>query len=86
MQSGCSSGASFQFVEALTYSKEQWAGDHMFKAGVDLRHSRFGGDNYSQPLEVRRLDGSLAERTTYSPLLTNREVSGSELAARSKPM
>jgi TonB dependent receptor/Carboxypeptidase regulatory-like domain len=72
---------SFQFVEALTYSKEHWAGDHMFKAGIDLQHSRFDGDNYSQQLDVRRLDGSLAERTTYSPLLTNPAVSGTEFAA-----
>jgi hypothetical protein len=69
---------SFQFVEAMTYSKENWAGAHMFKAGIDLQHSRFDGENYSQELDVRRLDGSLAERTTYSPLLTNPEVSGTE--------
>ena len=42
-------------------------GQHVFKVGVDLQHSRFDGDNYSQELDVRRLDGSLAERTTYSP-------------------
>jgi Carboxypeptidase regulatory-like domain/TonB dependent receptor-like, beta-barrel len=72
---------SFQFVEALTYSKEKWAGDHMFKAGIDLQHSRFDGENYSQQLDVRRLDGSLAERTTYSPLVTDPEVSGTEFAA-----
>jgi Carboxypeptidase regulatory-like domain/TonB dependent receptor-like, beta-barrel len=71
---------SFQVVEALTYSKERWAGDHMFKFGVDLQHSRFDGDNYSQELDVRRLDESLAERTTYSPLLTHPEVSGTEFA------
>ena len=69
---------SFQFVDALTYSKEKWAGDHMFKAGIDVQHSRFDGENYSQQLDVRRLDGSLAERTTYSPPLTNPEVSGTE--------
>ena len=38
----------------------------MFKVGLDLQHSRFDGDDYSQQLDVRRLDGSLAERTTYS--------------------
>ena len=71
---------SLQLVEALTYSKERWAGDHMFKFGVDLQHSRFDGDNYSQELEARRLDGSIAERTTYSPLLTHPDVHGTEFA------
>ena len=31
-------------------------------------------------LDVRRLDGSLAERTTYSPVLTHPDVSGTEFA------
>ena len=40
----------------------------------------FDGDNYSQEVDVVRLDGSLAERTTYSPPLTHPEVSGTEFA------
>jgi len=71
---------SFQLVEALTFSKEHWAGDHMFKAGIDLQHSRFDGESYSQQVDVRRLDGSLAERTTYSPTLTTPAVTGTEFA------
>jgi hypothetical protein len=71
---------SFQLVEALTVSKDHWMGDHVFKVGADFQHSRFDGDNYSQQVDVVRLDGSLSERTTYSPLLTNPEVSGSEFA------
>ena len=58
---------SLQVVEALTLSKDDWLGQHVFKVGIDLQHSRFDGDNYSQELDVVRLDGSLAERTTYSP-------------------
>jgi Carboxypeptidase regulatory-like domain/TonB dependent receptor-like, beta-barrel len=69
---------SLQFVEALSYSKD-WAGEHVFKFGVDFQHSHFDGDNYSQQVDVRRLDGSLAERTTYSPLV-NPSVGGSEFA------
>ena len=71
---------SFQYVEALTYSKEKWAGDHMFKVGMDLQNSRFDGDNFSHPVEARRVDFSLAERTTYSPSLTHPEVKGTEFA------
>ncbi len=71
---------SLQFVEALTYAKDQWLGDHVFKAGLDLQHSRFDGENYSQELDVVRLDGSLAEQTTYSPRAINPEVSSTEVA------
>jgi len=71
---------SLQFVEALTFSKDQWLGQHVFKIGLDLQHSRFDGINYSQELDVVRLDGSLAERTTYLPRSTNPEVSGTEFA------
>ena len=71
---------SLQVVEALTISKDEWLGQHVFKVGLDLQHSRFDGDNYSQEVDVVRLDGSLAERTTYSPALDEPEVSGTEFA------
>ena len=71
---------STQLVEALTFSKDAWLGQHVFKVGLDLQHSRFDGINYSQQLDVVRLDGSLAERTRYSPLSTDPEVSGTEVA------
>ena len=70
---------SLQFVEALTLSKN-WHGEHVFKFGLDLQHSRFDGIAYSQEVDVVRLDGSLAERTTFLPPLTNPEVSGTEFA------
>ena len=71
---------SIQWVEALSYSKDRWLGDHVFKVGIDLQHSRFDGANASQQVDVVRLDGSLAERTTYLPQLTNPAVSGTEFA------
>ncbi len=70
---------SVQLVEALTVSRENWAGQHVFKFGVDVQHSGYDGDDYSQPVEVRRLDGSLAELTTYAPALTHPDVTGTEL-------
>ena len=71
---------SLQFVEALTVSKDKWAGDHVFKFGMDLQRSSFDGINYSQEVDAVRLDGSLAERTTYSPASTNPDISGTEFA------
>ena len=70
---------SYQLVEALTMSRD-FAGQHVFKVGLDLQDSRYDGEDYSQQLDVRRLDGSLAERTTYSPVTTHPEVSGLEFA------
>jgi hypothetical protein len=70
---------SLQFVEALTMSKD-WAGQHVFKAGLDLQRSGFDGDTYSQEVDAVRLDGSLAERTTYSPPVAHPDVSGTEFA------
>jgi carboxypeptidase family protein/TonB-dependent receptor-like protein len=70
---------SYQLVEALTMSRD-FAGQHVFKVGLDLQDSQYDGEDFSQQLDVRRLDGSLAERTTYSPVTTHPDVSGLEFA------
>jgi Carboxypeptidase regulatory-like domain/TonB dependent receptor-like, beta-barrel len=71
---------SIQFVEALTFSKDDMWGQHVFKVGMDLQHSRFDGDYFSHEVDALRLDGSLAERTTYAPPLAHPVVSGTEFA------
>jgi hypothetical protein len=71
---------SFQFVESLTISKEGWAGQHIFKVGIDLQRSSFDGDDFSHGVDVVRLDGSLAERTTYRAGEIDPGVSGTEFA------
>ena len=71
---------SFQYVQALTYAKEQWGGDHMFKVGMDVQNSHFDGGNFSHEVQAHGLDGWLAERTTYTSPLTQPEVTGTEFA------
>lgn len=71
---------SLQLVEVLTVSRQHWMGEHVFKFGLDLQHSRFDGDSYSQNVTVVRDDGSIAEQTTYAPALTHPEVNGTEFA------
>lgn len=71
--------ASFQWVEALSVSRDDLAGQHVFKVGVDLQRSAFDGFSASRPVEIRRLDGSLAEHTVFSGR-TEQQVSGLELA------
>lgn len=71
--------SSVQLVEALSVSRNHWHGEHVFKVGIDLQHSGYQGHSTSRPLEIRRLDGSLAERTTFAGT-TLQEVNGTELA------
>jgi hypothetical protein len=71
---------SLQVVGALTVSRDELLGQHVFKAGVDLQHSHFDGTSHSQQVDVVRLDGSLAERTVYLPRLTDPAVTGTEFA------
>ncbi len=57
---------SLQMVGALTIAQDRWKwGQHVFKVGVDMQRSGFDGESVSRGLDVVRLDGSLAERTTY---------------------
>jgi hypothetical protein len=71
--------ASQQWVEALSLSHKLGRGEHVFKTGIDLQRSRYNGFSLSRPVEIRRLDGSLAERTVFEPR-TEQDVSGKELA------
>src|SRR5262249_45932509 len=50
---------SYQWVEALSVARE-WHGPHVFKFGSDVQRSAFTGFSESRPVEIRRLDGSLA--------------------------
>ena len=72
---------SVQFVEALTVSKNDWAGQHVFKFGFDVQHSRFDGVDDNHEVRVVRLDGTLAEQTTFTPPAAGPEVDGTELSA-----
>jgi outer membrane receptor protein involved in Fe transport len=70
---------SIQWVQALTLSRDLWRGQHVFKFGADLQHSRYSGESRSRPVEIRRADGSLAERIAFGPRSTQ-SVAGVEFA------
>lgn len=70
---------SLQWVETLTSSSDLWRGQHQFKVGLDVQHSHFDGISFSRPVEIRRLDGSLAEHMAFGPR-TRQDVSATELA------
>jgi len=70
---------SLQWVEALTFSRDHWRGQHLFKVGLDLQHSEYDGSSVSRPVEIRRLDGSLAEHHVYGAP-TTQEVRGTDFS------
>jgi hypothetical protein len=70
---------SLQWVEALSLAADRWRGQHLFKFGLDFQNSEYNGSSTSRPVEIRRLDGSLAERIV-SPASTLQDVSAAELA------
>jgi hypothetical protein len=70
---------SLQWVEAFSLSIDQWRGQHLLKFGLDFQDSKYTGSSDSRPVEIRRLDGSLAERTVPSTA-TMQTVTAAELA------
>jgi outer membrane receptor protein involved in Fe transport len=70
---------SVQWVEALSVARDLWRGQHLFKFGTDLQQSRYGGESVSRPVEIRRLDGTLAERIEFGPA-SRQHVSGLDVA------
>ncbi len=71
---------SVQWVEALSVARNLWRGQHVFKFGTDLQASDFHGTSLSRPVEIRRLDGTLAERIDFGGP-TSQRVRGLELTA-----
>ena len=55
-----------QWIETWSHSTNGRFGDHLFKAGADVVHARFEGERASHPLSVRRSDGTLSRRLTFS--------------------
>jgi hypothetical protein len=70
---------SVQWVQALSLSHDGGHGQHVIKIGTDLQRSRYAGESASRPVEIRRLDGTLAERIEFGAP-TEQRVAGTELS------
>ena len=68
---------SVQWVEALSLARNMWHGEHVIKVGTDLQISRYDGETVNRRVEIRRLDGSLAESIDFGAA-TRQAVRGSE--------
>ena len=71
--------SSAQWIETLSLALDRGRGEHLFKFGFDFQHSGYEGTSTSRPLEIHRLDGSLAERNVPGAA-TEQEVTAAELA------
>ncbi|HUE89759.1 MAG TPA: TonB-dependent receptor [Vicinamibacterales bacterium] len=70
---------SYQWVQTMSLSRDLWRGQHVFKFGTDLQRSEYTGMSVSRPVEIRRLDGTVAERIEFGAP-TNQYVIGTEFA------
>ena len=70
---------SVQWVEALSLVLDKWRGSHLFKFGFDFQGSHYNGSSVSRPVEIRRSDGSIAERIVHGAP-TAQDAGAAELA------
>ncbi len=57
--------STLQWVETLTLASSGPLGDHVTVLGFDALRVGFEGESASAPVEVRRVDGTLARRVTF---------------------
>jgi hypothetical protein len=70
---------SVQWVESLSLTRRFRHGEHVIKVGTDLQASGYQGTYLNRTIEVRRLDDTLAEHTTFVNR-TEQDVHGTEFA------
>lgn len=56
---------SVQWAQSLSVARSGPSGEHLVKVGLDLLTASYRGSSESRPVDVQRLDGSLAERITF---------------------
>jgi hypothetical protein len=60
-------GKEFQVVSAYQFAEKHWLGRHELHAGVDVDHRSYAGISSSNPVQLLRQDGTLAEQITFLP-------------------
>lgn len=71
---------TYQLIETVSGTSQRGGWLHLFKAGVDVLHSRFDGTSTSRPVLIRRSDGTLARRLDFAPAATAQAVASTDLA------
>ena len=71
--------ATYQVVEAVSGSSNAFGGLHLFKAGIDVLRSEYGGTSDSRPVLIERADGTLARRLDFG-LPSTQSIGSTDLA------
>jgi Carboxypeptidase regulatory-like domain len=58
-------GKEFQAVPTFQFPKKHWHGEHEIRVGVDVDYRSFFGTTESHPIQLLRLDNSLAQEITF---------------------
>jgi hypothetical protein len=56
----------FEFNPTYQSATKKWLGRHVFKIGADLLHRSYTGTSLSQPVQLLREDGTLAEQIGFT--------------------
>jgi hypothetical protein len=59
-------GKEFQAVPSYQFPRKTWHGEHEIRVGADIDYRSFFGTTLSQPIQLLRLDNSLAEEITFA--------------------
>src|SRR5438105_15772919 len=60
-------GKEFQLVSAYQFAEKHWLGRHELHIGVDFDNRSYTGTSNSNPIQLLRQDGTLAEQITFIP-------------------
>jgi hypothetical protein len=60
-------GKEFQLVSAYQFAEKHWLGRHEAHVGVDFDHRSYAGVSTSNPVQILRQDGTLAEGISFLP-------------------
>jgi len=60
-------GKEFQIVPAYQFAQKHWLGHHEIHAGIDVDHRSYTGTSNSNPVQILRTDGTLAEQINFLP-------------------
>lgn len=60
-------GKEFQVVSAYQFAEKQWLGRHELHVGVDVDHRSYTGTSTSNPVQILRQDGTLAQTISFLP-------------------
>jgi hypothetical protein len=71
---------TFQFIESLAGTSHGKGGLHLYKAGIDVLHSRYSSTSASRPVLIRRSDGTLTRRLDFTTPLTGQRENSTDMA------